>query len=108
MAVWDKQGRPYCNAIVWCDSRCREICDDFKTKFGESKALTGLPVSTYFSLFKILWIRKHMPEVARAIDSGQAMVGTMDSWVVYNLTGEFVTDASNASRTYLASLSGGW
>ena len=63
-------------------------------------------MSTYFTLFKILWLRKNVPEIEKAIQEDRIRFGTIDSWVVYNLTGQYVTDASNASRTYLCNLKG--
>ncbi len=68
----------------------------------------GLPVSTYFSLFKILWLIENVPEVKLKYDSGKIRFGNIDTWVIFNLTKKFVTDASNASRTYLYNLKGYW
>ena len=85
----------------------KDICDEFEAVHGQKfKAITGLPVSSYFSLFKILWLKKNVAEVKRAIDEDRIKFGTIDSWLVYNLTGQYVTDASNASRTFLSSLQG--
>ena len=94
---------------MWCDNRCKEACEKFKAKHGEFKERTGLPVSTYFSLFKMLWLIGNVPEVGKAVaENGDIRFGTIDTWVLYNLTGEYVTDASNASRTYLCNLKGEW
>jgi len=84
---WNKEGKPYYNAIVWCDTRCKEECEWFKSKYGELKNKTGLPVSTYFSLFKILWLINHVPSVKEAIERDDIFFGTIDTWVIYNLTG---------------------
>lgn len=108
VVCWNRKGQPFYNAIVWCDTRTKKICEQFKVKHGEFKHKTGLPVSTYFTLFKILWLIENVPQVAKAIQEDDIMFGTIDSWVVYNLTGQFVTDASNASRTYLCNLQGEW
>ena len=109
VVAWSPQGKVYHNAIVWCDTRCKEVCDEFIKKYGQQyKQKTGLPVSTYFTLFKILWLRKNVPEVEKAIKDDKIRFGTIDSWVIYNLTGQYVTDASNASRTYLCNLKGQW
>lgn len=94
---------------MWCDTRCKDICDEFEAAHGNRfKAITGLPVSSYFSLFKILWLKKNVAEVKRAIEEDRIKFGTIDSWLVYNLTGKYVTDASNASRTFLSNLQGQW
>jgi glycerol kinase len=61
VVCWNREGKPYYNAIVWCDTRCKDICEEFKATHGEFKLKTGLPVSTYFSMFKILWLIKHVP-----------------------------------------------
>jgi glycerol kinase len=107
--AWDEAGEPYHRAIVWCDTRCKDICSRFSQKYGDKlKQKTGLPVSTYFTLFKILWLKENVPAIQKAIDEDKIRFGTIDSWVVYNLTGKYVTDASNASRTFLCNLRGEW
>jgi glycerol kinase len=68
----------------------------------------GLPVSSYFSMFKILWLIENVKEVKQNLLEGNIRFGTIDTWIIYNLTGRFVTDASNASRTYLYNLKGYW
>lgn len=65
-------------------------------------------MSTYFTLFKILWLIENVPAVRAGVQEGIVKFGTIDTWVIYNLTGEFITDASNASRTYLCNLQGEW
>lgn len=70
--------------------------------------ITGLPVSPYFSLFKILWLIENVPEIKQGVASGNIKFGTIDTWLAYNLTGKYVTDASNASRTHLCNLNGHW
>lgn len=65
---WDKEGKPLHNAIVWCDTRCKAVCDAFTAKHGDKyRARTGLPVSTYFTLFKILWLIEHVPSVREGV-----------------------------------------
>jgi glycerol kinase len=66
-----------------------------------------LPVSAYFTLFKILWLIENVEAVRLAVEE-KAKFGTIDSWVIFNLSGEYVTNASNASRTYLCNLKGEW
>jgi glycerol kinase len=109
VVCWDPTGKPYYKAIVWCDTRCKDVCDRFTKDHGNHfKERTGLPVSTYFTLFKILWLKENVPEIQKAIDEDRIMFGTVDTWIIYNLTGKYVTDASNASRTYLYNLKGYW
>eukprot|EP00745_Piridium_sociabile_P008063 TRINITY_DN15383_c1_g1_i2.p1 TRINITY_DN15383_c1_g1~~TRINITY_DN15383_c1_g1_i2.p1 ORF type:complete len:496 (+),score=43.61 TRINITY_DN15383_c1_g1_i2:168-1655(+) len=109
VVVWDSiTGKPLHNAIVWSDVRAGALADEWIASHGGGsidalKGVTGLPMSPYFSAFKILWLQKNIPEVAQAIKSGRASIGTIDSWLVWNLTKGrvFVTDITNASRTFL-------
>ncbi|HTL30228.1 MAG TPA: glycerol kinase GlpK [Tepidisphaeraceae bacterium] len=107
--VWNRTtGKPYCNAIVWQDTRTKEICDNLARDGGQDRfrGKTGLPLATYFSGPKIKWILDNVPGVRAAADRGEAIVGTIDSWLIWNLTGgaHHVTDVTNASRTMLMSL----
>lgn len=110
--VWDKRtGKPYCNAIVWQDMRTDGICSSLEKKIGAAfvKRCTGLPIATYFSGTKIAWIMKNVPGVKEAAKKGDALFGTMDTWLIWNLTGgvnggAHVTDVTNASRTMLMDL----
>jgi len=112
LVVWDRTtGSPYCNAIVWQDTRTREICDALAKQGGidRFRALTGLPVATYFSGPKLRWILENHPHVRAAARAGQAICGTIDSWLIWQLTGgprggRHVTDVTNASRTMLMNL----
>ncbi|XP_008327167.1 glycerol kinase-like [Cynoglossus semilaevis] len=110
--VWDKTtGRPLYNAIVWLDLRTQSTVERLidKAPGGDKNHLrdkTGLPISTYFSALKLRWILDHVDEVQRAVVSGRAMFGTVDSWIIWRLTGGrsggvHCTDVSNASRTML-------
>jgi glycerol kinase len=105
--VWDRRtGKPLTNAIVWQDTRTKGICDEL-TKAGgidRFRSQTGLPLATYFSGPKLHWILKHHPEIWRAARGGDAIFGTIDSWLIWNLTGRHVTDVTNASRTMLMNL----
>lgn len=112
--VWDKlTGLPLHNAIVWLDSRTRNICTDIEQEYGGKDAfrsVTGLPVSTYFSSYKLKWMLENVPEVRKAADEDRCMFGTVDSWLLYNLTGgvnggQHTTDVTNASRTNFMALS---
>jgi glycerol kinase len=110
--VWDKHtGQPYFNAIVWQCTRTQEICRDLTTHYGQEafEAKTGLPVATYFSGPKLRWILDNVPEAGSAAIKGDALFGTVDSWLIWWLTGGpeggvHVTDVTNASRTMLMDL----
>lgn len=104
--VWDaKTGEPVYNAIVWQDRRTCEYCDSLK-ELGlveDIRQRTGLIVDAYFSATKIHWILENVPGVRERAERGELRFGTVDSWLVWNLTGGkvHVTDVSNASRTML-------
>ena len=107
--VWDRHtGRPYYNAVVWQCARTDKICRELIKNGGQDRFRdrTGLPVATYFSGPKIKWILDNVPEARKAALRGDAMYGTMDTWIIWNLTGgveggSHVTDVTNASRTLL-------
>ncbi len=107
--VWDrKTGAPLCNAIVWQDRRTAAVCDRLK-KSGKAaliKRKTGLVIDAYFSGTKLAWILKNTPGAMARARAGELAFGTIDSWLVWNLTGGrvHVTDVSNASRTMLFNL----
>ena len=104
--VWDRHtGKPVTNAIVWQCRRTAAICEELKQKGYENiiREKTGLVVDAYFSATKIRWILDHVPEGQKRAERGDLLFGTVDSWLVWNLTGGAVhiTDFSNASRTML-------
>ncbi|ONN27408.1 glycerol kinase [Thermosipho affectus] len=104
--LWDKRtGKPVYNAIVWQCRRTAEICDDLKEKGYEKliKEKTGLVVDAYFSGTKIKWILDNVEGVKEDAKRGNILFGTVDSWLIWNLTGGrvHVIDYSNASRTML-------
>lgn len=104
--VWDRHtGRPIYNAIVWQDRRTAEFCDELKAQGLEAyiRDTTGLVVDAYFSGTKVRWILDNVAGARERAERGDLLFGTMDSWLVWNLTrGErHVTDVSNASRTLL-------
>ena len=104
--VWDAEtGEPVYNAIVWQDRRTCEYCDSLKTPelVEDIRQRTGLIVDAYFSGTKIRWILNHVPGAREKAERGELRFGTVDSWLVWNLTGGkvHVTDVSNASRTML-------
>jgi glycerol kinase len=110
--LWDRRtGRPLYRAIVWQDTRTRLAC---QTLMGQGvapliRSRTGLPIATYFSALKAAWILEHVPGARLHAERGDVCFGTMDSWVIWWLTGGpaggiHVTDATNASRTMLMDL----
>jgi glycerol kinase len=104
--VWNrKTGKPVYNAIVWQDRRTADFCDKLKSEGHGSKILkkTGLIIDAYFSATKIRWILDNVKDARKLAEDGQLAFGTIDSWLVWNLTrGQLhITDVSNASRTML-------
>jgi glycerol kinase len=112
VVFWNREtGEPYGNAIVWQDTRTMELCDRLAREGGRDRLreTTGLPLATYFAGPKVAWALEHVPEVASAARKGQLLVGTIDSWLIWNLTGgpeggRHLTDVTNASRTLLMDL----
>ncbi len=105
--LWSRTtGEPVGNAIVWQDTRTAELCRELAGAEGADRfrASTGLPLATYFSAPKIRWLLDHDDELRAGAESGELAFGTMDTWVAWNLTGEHVTDVTNASRTMLMDL----
>ena len=99
-------GEPLYNCIVWLDNRTSDIVDSVLDNIpGRDlnwlKEKTGLPISTYFTAFKLKWLLTHEPAVKEAIKKGTLMFGTVDSWLLWKLTGVHATDVTNASRTLL-------
>jgi glycerol kinase len=107
--MWERRtGRPYTNAIVWQCMRTDGICKRLSQEGGQDRfrARTGLPISTYFAGPKMRWVLENVDEARKAAESGEALVGTIESWIIWWLTGgpdggAHVTDVSNASRTLL-------
>lgn len=107
VVAWDVQtGVPICPAIVWQCRRTSERCEELNNHADEIKRKTGLPLDPYFSATKMEWVLNHVPEAKILADKGQLRFGTIDTWVMWNLTrGEvFSTDLSNASRTMLVDI----
>jgi len=106
--VWDRStGRPYCNAIVWQDTRTDRIAAalDADGRGDVIRRKAGLPPATYFSGAKVQWMLEHVDGVRAAAERGDAVFGTMDSWLLWNLTGgAHITEMTNASRTMLMDL----
>jgi len=103
--LWDQSGEPLCNALVWQCKRSVGICERLKGSAveGEIRRRTGLIVDPYFSGTKLLWLKENDSRIAEAIRAGRALFGTVDTWLLYNLTGgrSYRTDHTNASRTLL-------
>jgi len=110
--IWDKNtGQPFSNAVVWQCTRTDEICKQLMRDHGQNRFRdkTGLPVATYFSGPKIKWILDNVTPARKAAEKGQALFGTMETWLIWWLTGgpdggSHVTDVTNASRTLLMDL----
>ena len=102
--LWDrKTGDPIANAIVWQDRRTAPICDALRQddKAGIIQQKTGLVLDAYFSGTKVQWLLDNVPGARQRAERGELAFGTIDSWLVYKLSGRHVTDPSNASRTML-------
>ena len=110
--VWDKKsGAPIHNAIVWQDRRTAGFCDELKQRGLEAtiRAKTGLVIDAYFSGTKVRWILDNVPGARAKAENGELLFGTVDSWVIWNLTkgAVHVTDETNASRTLLFNINTG-
>jgi glycerol kinase len=107
--AWDKKtGKPVCNAVVWQCLRGEEICNDLKLK-GHEKLIrerTGLIIDPYFSASGLAWILKSKPDIMGRAIKGELAAGTIDSWLIWKLTGGKVhaTDYTNACRTLLLNI----
>ena len=102
--LWEKDsGRPVYNAIVWQCRRSAGICEELRSA-GMEKTIrdkTGLVLDPYFSGTKLSWLFRERPDLRRRAERGDLLFGTIDSWLIYKLTGRHATDPSNASRTLL-------
>lgn len=110
--VWDrKTGKPYYPAIVWQDTRTDTICNQLAKQGGQDRFrdVTGLPLATYFSGPKIKWMLENVEGLRASAEAGDALFGTIDTWLIWNLTGGpegglHLTDVTNISRTLLMDL----
>jgi glycerol kinase len=105
--VWDaSSGEPVGNAIVWQDTRTDGVIRDLALGHDENwwRSRCGLPLATYFSGPKLRWLLDQDPELRRRAEAGDVRFGTMDSWLIWQMTGRHVTDVTNASRTMLMNL----
>jgi glycerol kinase len=114
IVVWDRRtGEPIYPAIVWQDRRTAGACDRLRADGREEmvREKTGLLLDPYFSGTKLAWVLEHVPDAGRRAEAGELAFGTVDSWLIYKLTGGqlHATDASNASRTLLMNIhKGDW
>jgi glycerol kinase len=112
VVLWERAtGKPVYNAIVWQCRRSADICDELRamglTDMVREK--TGLILDPYFSGTKLMWLFDQEPGLRSRAERGELMFGTVDSWLIYKLTGEHLTDPTNASRTLLFNIkTGGW
>ena len=101
--LWDKNGKPLHNAVVWQCKRSVEVCERLKENNLEEniQTSTGLTIDPYFSATKVIWLYENNATVKKAIDKGEAYFGTVDTWLLYKLTNGsvFKTEYTNASRT---------
>ena len=105
--VWDRRtGQPVHNAINWQDMRTDHVVRELAAQFGQDhfRERSGLPVATYFSGPKLRWLLDNVPGLAPRAQTGEVLFGTMDSWLIWRLTGRHLTDVTNASRTLLMNL----
>ncbi|UMY17282.1 glycerol kinase GlpK [Methylobacterium organophilum] len=110
--IWDRRtGKPLHNALVWQDTRNDRLVAAFAREGGRDRfrAVTGLPLASYFSGLKLRWLLDHVEGARERAEAGEVLFGTIDSWLVWNLTGgpeggRHLTDVTNASRTQLMAL----
>ena len=107
--LWDRNtGAPLHNALVWQDTRTADLVAAYARDGGQDRfrARTGLPLATYFSGLKLKWLLDDVPGARAKAAAGDALFGTIDTWLLWNLTGGsaggvHLTDVTNASRTQL-------
>jgi glycerol kinase len=105
--LWNRQtGQPLHNAIVWQDTRVDHLLAEYVAEGGQNRfrTQTGLPLASYFSALKLRWLLDHVPDARQKAEAGEAIFGTIDSWLAWNFTGLHITDVTNASRTQLMNL----
>ncbi|HUN42122.1 MAG TPA: glycerol kinase GlpK [Acetobacteraceae bacterium] len=105
--LWDRAtGAPVHNALVWQDTRTESLVAEYASDGGQDRfrAQTGLPLASYFSALKLRWLLDNVPKARGRAEAGDLAFGTVDSWLLWHLTGQHVTDVTNASRTQLMNL----
>jgi glycerol kinase len=106
--LWDRAtGVPVYNALVWQDTRVDPLVAELSRNGGQDRfrAQTGLPLASYFSALKLRWLLDNVPGVRARAEAGDLAFGTVDSWILWHLTGQHITDVTNASRTQLMDIS---
>ncbi len=107
--IWNKAGKPLYNAVVWQCKRSVQICEHLKMQQLQDSIQhkTGLFIDPYFSATKMIWLYENNEQVKKAVDAREAYFGTIDTWLLYKLTGgqSYATDYTNASRTMFFNLS---
>ncbi len=107
VVLWERAtGKPVHHALVWQDTRTAAACSHLASQGVEPRLreLTGLPISTYFTASKLAWLLDSIPAARSRAMRGELLCGTIDTWLIWNLTGAHVTDVTNASRTQLMNL----
>ena len=110
--LWDrKTGAPVANALVWQDTRTESLLKRFSANEDSIRRKTGLPISTYFSSLKLVWLLENLSGIREKAEAGDILFGTIDSFLAWRLTGgknggQHITDVTNASRTQLFDLEG--
>jgi glycerol kinase len=105
--LWDRHtGEAVHNALVWQDTRVEKLVAEFARDGGQDRfrGSTGLPLASYFSALKLRWLLDNVPDARRRAEAGDLVFGTVDSWLLWHLTGRHITDPTNASRTQLMNL----
>ncbi len=105
--LWDRRtGRPLHRALVWQDTRVDRLVAEYSAAGGKGRfqAQTGLPLASYFSALKLQWLLDEVPSARAMAEAGDALFGTVDSWLIWNFCGLHATDVTNASRTQLMDL----
>jgi glycerol kinase len=105
--LWDRAtGQPVHNAVVWQDTRVDPLVAAYARDGGQDRfrAQTGLPLASYFSALKLRWLLDNVPDARRRAEAGGLCFGTVDSWLLWQFTGQHLTDVTNASRTQLMNL----
>jgi glycerol kinase len=110
--LWERAtGTPIHNALVWQDTRVDQLVAEYARHGGQDRfrAQTGLPLASYFSALKLRWLLDNVADARRRAEAGDLAFGTIDSWLLWQLTGQHLTDVTNASRTQLMNLATlGW
>jgi glycerol kinase len=105
--LWDRTtGEPVHNAVVWQDTRVEPLVAEYARDGGQDRfrTLTGLPLASYFSALKLRWLLEHVADARQRAEAGDLAFGTVDTWLLWHLTGEHLTDVTNAARTQLMNL----